>query len=69
MGTGEGTYTEDELKHLTPDKREELKREARHQLLTSEEIRAIINNNPELLTKDPAINNIMRKNLDHLVKK
>jgi hypothetical protein len=63
MGNGVGTFHHDEVKDLSPGDREELKRQTLQQLETSQEIRAIINSNPELLTKIPEINAILRKNL------
>jgi hypothetical protein len=63
MGNAVGTFHEDEVKHLSPAHRKELKRQALKHLKTSKEIRALIISKPRLFTKIDEVNKIMRKKL------
>ena len=56
-----GVHDEDELNDLTEDQRQQLRQEMLRQLQTSPEIRAIINENPQMLTGDSRINEILKR--------
>ena len=61
MGDTVGVHDEKELEGLSPQQRKELKQEVLRQLQTSPEIRAIINKDPKILTRDSRINKILRR--------
>jgi hypothetical protein len=61
MGDLVGVFEEEELKGLSDGQREQLKQEVVRLLQTSPEIRAIINENPGLLAREPDINEILQK--------
>jgi hypothetical protein len=69
MGDMVGVHTEAELEALSPQEREQLKREILEQLQNSPEIRARINEEPQLLTRDERICEILRRNLRDRLKK
>ena len=64
MGNGVGTFREDEVEHLSPGDRAELKRHTLEQLQNSQEIRALISAKPELFTSIKEVNEILRKNVN-----
>jgi hypothetical protein len=63
MGSPVGTFSDDEVKDLSPADREKLKKLALRELAASRAIRSIIAKCPTLLTTDPSINKILRKKL------
>jgi argonaute-like protein implicated in RNA metabolism and viral defense len=75
MGSPVGLFTDEEIRSfgLSPEKIEQLKQEVLRQLNSNPEIRAIINKNPRLLTRDSEINAILRREtrpfLDRLMEK
>jgi hypothetical protein len=64
MGNEIGVYTDDDLKDLTPEQHEHLRRHTLHLLQNSQEVRDIIEKNPKLVTTDKSINAALRKVLD-----
>jgi hypothetical protein len=63
MGDAIGVFDDDEVKHLTPQQKEEQKRRVLELLQNNAEIRAIINQDPKILTRDSKINEIIRREL------
>jgi hypothetical protein len=63
MGDMVGVHTEEELKTLSPQQREQLKQQILDQLQTSPEIRKIINEDPQILTSDSRINEVLKREL------
>jgi hypothetical protein len=73
MGDMVGVHTDDELEGLTAKQRKQLKQEILKQLHNSPQIRAVIDKQPEILTRDSRINKIVKRKvrptLDRLKKK
>ena len=75
MGSAVGLFTDEEIRSfgLSPEEIEQLKQEVLRQLHSNTEVRAIIDNRPQILTRDTEINTIMRREtrpfLDRLMKK
>jgi hypothetical protein len=63
MGDLIGVFEDDEVKHLTPQQKEEQKRRVLELLQNNKEIRDIIAKKPKLLTRDSDINAIIRREL------
>jgi len=63
MGSGVGAFRESEVKHLSKSDRLKLRRQAIRHLQNSKEVRAIIERNPKLFTKFPAVKSALRKKL------
>lgn len=66
MGSPVGVFTDDEVKNLTPEDKAMLKEHILRHIQTSKEILDIIDNNPNLLTKDQGIKDILRKKAEKL---
>jgi hypothetical protein len=69
MGSTVGAYKEKEVEHLSKSDRQKLKRLAIRHLQNSKEIHAIIESNPKLFTKIPAVKRALRKKLDPVRKR
>jgi hypothetical protein len=63
MGNTVGAYEEKELEGLSSEQREQLKQEVLRLLHTSPEIRAIIDQQPRMLTRNSDINKILKREL------
>jgi hypothetical protein len=63
MGDQLGVFDNNEVGNLTPQQREQQKQRILELLQNNPEIRAIINQDPRILTRDRAINGILRREL------
>jgi len=63
MGDQLGVFDDNEVQNLTPQQREQQKQRIQELLQNNPEIRAIINQDPRILTRDRAINAILRREL------
>jgi hypothetical protein len=61
MGDAVGVHDEAELAGLTAQQRDQVKGEILRQLQTSSEIRAIIDKEPRLLTRNKDINDVLKR--------
>jgi hypothetical protein len=64
MGSSVGTYDDNEVANLSDQARADLKQQAVRHLLDSPEVRAIIEQHPEILANDRRINKVLREKLD-----
>jgi hypothetical protein len=63
MGDAVGVFDENEVAHLTPQQREEQKRRVLELLQNNKEIRDIISQDPRILTREPKIKAIIKREL------
>jgi hypothetical protein len=61
MGNRVGVHSEKLVKALKPQTRAKLRAHVMRELLASKEIRAIIEKNPKILTRNAAIRRILKK--------